>query len=337
MDRRWTGVPGPIGRFAHRRRLDGARHLPGWALAQAGARWWAGAQVDRRYRVAFAERALTDAWAAHRLAGLAVPPRAVVACTGAALRTFAAAARRGARTALVADLPWLRRLHADLDRAAATLPERTFLRRFRAPRDAIVRQGMERAQAELIAVRGHYADALCVEAGVDAARIVALPAVAAVTRASATMPTGAAPHAVLLAGLATARGGIDAALDARAALAARAALPALRLRVRTGDGTEPRDVLTRPGVEPIAGDPWRDVLALIAPAWCETYAPEVDAAIARGVPVIASRAAAGFAAVRIVPPGDGAALAAALASVGDATFVTSVPPPLPDLATALRR
>jgi len=328
----WAALPGAAGRFAARRLLDGAGRppvtQPGWALAQAGARWWAGAQVDRRYRLAFAERALVDGWAAHRLASLARAPSAVVGCTGAALRTFAVAARRGTRTALVGDLPWLRGLHADLDRAAAALPDRGFLRRFRAPREAIVRQEMERAQADLVAVRGHYAHALCVEAGLDQARLCALPTAPRVV-AAAPPPPGA--RTLRFAGLATARAGLDATL------AALAAHPELRLGLRTGDGTEPPDVLTRPNVVAIDGDPWPDTLAVVAPAWCEAYPPELDAAIARGVPVIATPAASGFAPTHRVAPGDADALAAAIASVR-AGAIASVNDRLPPtLDAALRR
>ena len=330
---RWAALPGPAGRFARRRTLDGAHGQPGWALAQAAARWWAGAAVDRRYRVSFAERALVDVWAARRLARRVATPRVVVAATGAALRTFAVAASRGARTALVADLPWLRALHADLDRAATALPARAFLRRFRAPREAIVRQEMERAAADHVAVRGHYAASLCIAAGVEPARLAALPG--ASPRAAPTAPLVAGTErAIVLAGLASARAGVDVAL------AARDAVPGLTLRVRTGDGTEPRDLLGRPGVEAIAdgAGAWRGVLAVVAPAWCESYPAEVEAAAARGVPVIATRAAAGFTPAALIPPGDAAGLAAAIARVGDLSYTNhGAASPLPALPLVLGR
>jgi hypothetical protein len=326
---RWGGLPGAVGRFARRRRLDGADGQPGWALAQAAVRAWAGARVDRRYRLSFGERALADAWAARRLARLRRPPRAVVACTGAALRTFAVAAQRGVACALVADLPWLRRLHDDLDRAAEALPARAFLRRFRAPREAIVRQEQERALATVIAVRGHYAADVCRAAGVAAERVVAVPAADAEADGAPGAPGGGASDAIVLAGIASARTGLDAAL------AARDRHPGLRLRVRVGDGTEPADLLRRAGVEAIAGDPMAGALAVIAPAWCESYPPEVAAAIGRGVPVIASPAAAGFAPARLVTPGDGEALAVAIAAVRAGAPIPRPRTPLPALVDAL--
>lgn len=350
MAARWAALPGAAGRFATRRRLDGAHGQPGWAFVQAAARAWAGDRVDRRYRLGFVERAAVDAWAARRLARMPSPPRAVIACTGAAQRTFAQAAARGATTVLVGDLPWLRRLHEDLDRAAAALPERAFLRRFRAPRDAIVRQEMERTLASLVVVRGHHAAETCAGAGVDRDRIVALPDddrsnadrnvaarthaernVADRTHADGDRPADrSAARAIVLAGLATARNGVDAAL------AALAHHPDLRLRVRAGDGTEPADLLARPGVEPMPADPLAGALAVIAPAWCESYAPELARAAARGIPVVATEAGAGFTPAILVPPGDGAALASALASLraGAGTATARARPA--DLINALR-
>ncbi len=330
VDAAWGALPAGLGRFARLRRMEGARTQPGWALIAVPARWWAGERVDRRHAVDVSERALVDRWAARRLARAVVAPRVVIACSGAAQHTLAIAAGRGARTALVADRPWLRRLHEDLDRAAVALPERAFLRRFRAPRAAIVRQEMERAQADVIAVRGEYARSICVDGGVAPARVVALGLGLGLGEARVAGP-GAAPMGgtLVLAGLACARNGLDAALAAMAAHGAP-------LRVRVGDGTEPADVLARPGVVTMRGDPFADALAVLAPAWCESYAPEVAAARARGVPVIATDAAAGFGATLRVPPGDGAALAAAIARVraGEVGLASA---PIATLAAAIAR
>jgi hypothetical protein len=85
----------------------------------------------------------------------------------------------------VLDVPLLRALHRDLDRAAAVWPERSFLRRFRAPSWAIARQEAERVLADLVLVRGAYAHALCLADGIT--RVAMLPA--------APVPTVAAPAA----------------------------------------------------------------------------------------------------------------------------------------------
>ena len=91
------------------------RTVPGWLAAEAGLRRWAGARADRLIRGRMLSRAAVDALAA-RLLPEGVT--AVVAPSFSARRTFAEAARRGARRLLVEDLPALRQLHADLDGAA---------------------------------------------------------------------------------------------------------------------------------------------------------------------------------------------------------------------------
>jgi hypothetical protein len=269
-----------------------------WAVwARRALRPWVRRRTDRQIRSGLAIRALADRWAALRVARLRGLSQ-VVAPTGAAWRTFAAAERRGAGCVLVMDRPCLRQLHRDLDRAARALPERRFLRRYRADRAAIVRQESEWVLANEILVRGAYARDVLVAAGIAADRVRPLP----VPPPARSRRRGGA--LIRLAGLATARNGVDAAVAA-------CAEGGRILAVRAGEGTEPADLLARPGV--IAAPPDLDgVACVVAPGWCESYAREVELAAAVGVPVVATRAAAGWAAVREVPAGDPGALSRAI-------------------------
>jgi hypothetical protein len=55
---------------------------------------------------------------------------------------------------------------------------------------------------------------------------------------------------------------------------------------------------------------------VIAPAWCESYSPEIDrAAAALGIPVIATERALGFARGTVIARGDASALVAAAARI----------------------
>ena len=238
------------------------------AAVDAGLRLLARDRTDRRYLADFAVRSVIDRWAARAVRRLR--PDTVVACSLAARRTFAAAKTIGARTVLVLDLPLFRVLHRDLDRAAAQWPDRAFLRRFRAPSWAIARQEAERVLADLVLVRGPYARSICIADGIAAPRLAALPAPPRPTASAPTQPT----HRVRLAGLAAARHGVDTALAA-------ARLAGKTLVVRVGDGTEPADLARTPGVAIDDGP----VDAIVCPAVCETYAPELRLA---GIPVIAS-------------------------------------------------
>ncbi len=256
-------APGAIGRYASRRPAADLGAAPLLAF-DAGLRVWARSQTDRRYRGDFLLRAAIDTWAAAMV--LRRKPAIVVASSLAARRTFAAARSIGSTCVLVLDVPLLRALHRDLDRAAEVWPDRTFLRRFRAPSWAIARQEAERVLADLVVVRGAYARALCVADGIPEARLALLPE-------TVTTATGGATRRIRLAGLAAARHGVDTALAAAAALG-------LTLVVRVGEGTEPADLATRPGVTTDDGP----VDAVICPAICETYAPELRTTL----PVIAS-------------------------------------------------
>ena len=273
----WLGrAPGPIGRFARRRAGQGG--APVLLAADAALRLWARDRTDRRYRAELALRAAIDRWAAREVRRRR--PRVVVAPALAARRTFAAAREVGATTVLALDWPLLRALHHDLDRAAAVWPARRFLRRFRAPSWAIAAQDAERVLADRILVRGAYARAICTADGFGG-RLGDLPA--SQSPPSPPSPPSPQPPAaprtgrVRLAGLAAARHGVDTALAATRALG-------LTLVVRTGEGTEPGDLAQLPGVAVDAGP----VDAVICPAVCETYAEEIRAAAASGLPVVAS-------------------------------------------------
>jgi hypothetical protein len=265
-------LPGRVGAFAQRRVIEGATVTAPWMIAvEAGMRAWARDATDRRYLAEFALRHVIDRWAAREVERRRPP--VVIAPSLAARRTFAAARAYGATTILAMDLPLFRTLHRDLDRAAVVWPERAFLRRFRAPSWAIAAQDSERVLADAILVRGAYARMACVADGIAETKLqeMALPPPRPMVRAA--RPTGR----VRLAGLAAARHGVDTALAAADALG-------LSLVVRVGDGTEPADLATRTGVAVDDGP----VDAVICPAVCETYADELRAARAAGVPVIAS-------------------------------------------------
>lgn len=310
---RWmAALPGAIGRYAQRRRAPHARASTMLLGVEAGVRVWARGQTDRRYRGELALRVAIDAWAAREVARSR--PRLVIASTLAARATFAAARAVGAATVLVLDLPLLRALHRDLDRAIAAWPTRGFLRRYRAPSWAIARQEAERAMADLVVVRGAYAHALCAADGI--ARIARLP-----TRAPRIAQHGKTRR-LRLAGVAFARHGVDTALAVASQLGAE-------LVVRVGDDSEPRDLATRPGVV-VDRDGALPVDAIISPAICECYPAELATV---GVPVIASPMASLDG--RGPDPYDAAAFAAAVRSASP-TPAFAAPPLAPQLAALIR-
>jgi hypothetical protein len=261
-------APGALGRFAKRRELDADVRGP-LVVADAALRAWAREATDRRYLSEFALRYAIDAWSARQVRKR--KPKVVIATSLAARETFSAAREIGARCVLALDLPVLRALHRDLDRAAAHWPDRAFLRRFRAPSWAIARQEVERVLADLILVRGPYARALCLEDGIPASRLAMLPTPPPPNFAMPQTRTGR----IRLAGLAAARHGVDTALAAARQLG-------MTLVVRTGEGTEPADLASLPDV---VDDPSIACDTIVCPAVCETYAPELRAT---GIPVIAS-------------------------------------------------
>jgi hypothetical protein len=264
------------------------------------------------------QRKLADALASRWLPADA---ELVIAPSLAARRTFAVARQRGARTWLVEDLPWMRRLQDDLDRAAELHPSASFLRRYRAGRAVLVRQEEERALADRCLVRGVHAWQERVAAGVPEDRLGRLVEGQPPRSADSNGHERGQPRpprartadrgraTVLLAGLATARSGVHEAVQAMAGR------PDLALLVRLGEGAEP-DLLRRPNVAAMRGNPLRALEAVdlvLAPAWCETYPIEVLVAEAAGIPVIGTRRAAGFASLAAeVAPGDVAGLRAAI-------------------------
>ncbi|WP_394851084.1 hypothetical protein [Pendulispora rubella] len=277
----------------------------------------AGTDAGRRMTARFAARRGADAWAARTLEATLQTGAEVTAPTCGALGTFAEARRRGLRTVLMHDLPMLRPMHADLDRAALVHPRCAFLRRYRAPASMVARQEAEYVLADVIHVRGHFAREQLMARGIPAARLRALPS------PEGPMPTrragnGQNMHRVmLLAGLATARNGT---MELRAALAAQ---PRWTAVVRAGEGLDPPDLLahprirvaTRAEIERLDG-----IDVVVAPSWCESHAPEVARAAWLGVPVVATHRAAGFIDLAVagveIAPGDAAGLAAALDMLG---------------------
>lgn len=251
--------------------------------------------VPAQMAARFARRRLLGRLAVARLPDDA---ECVIAPSLAARRLLAEARARGLQAVLVEDLPDLDGLHRDLERAAQAHPDAAFLRRFRAPHALLVRQAQERMLATRILVRSQYAlDRIHAQTpGIHHAAL--WPFTGAVAAGRALLPPR--PR-FLLAGLATARGG---AVEAVAALAN---VPGATLLVRTGEGTEPRHLLQLPHVQE-ATAPEREqllgVTAVLAPSWVESHPPEVALACAQGVPVIATRRAAGPFRTSEVEPGD---------------------------------
>ena len=285
--------------------------LPGFSLAELGLGAWIGTRTDRRLRALFWRRAAVDRLAAAALARRR-DLRAVIAPSGGAERAFAAAAGRGARCILVEDLPGLRQLHEDLDRAAAAHPGCRFLRRFRAGAGAIARQEVEWALADRLLVRGRFARAVRAAAGVPAQAILDAPdPLPAPPDPGARRAGGPRRPRALAAGLAVARHGtveLCALLEAR---------PDLELVIRPGEGLEPAELLAHPRVSrATAGeiDSLTGIDVVLAPAWCEVYPAELGRAIAARVPFVATGRAAGFARLTgpELEPGDVGALAAAV-------------------------
>ena len=252
----------------------------GWPIIRAARRLWVRGRTDRAMRASFAARSITDAVVARLLPR---GTRTVIAPSLAAEGIFSVARERGVRTVLVEDLPDLATLHSDLDDAAAQHPHTPWLIRFRASEAWIRRQQREVALADELLVRSQFARQLRVRQGHASASIRFVPApsrIAGVPRKG---------RLALFAGLAAARNGIFEAVEATR----RAGLT---LVVRTGEGSEQALIQGYPHVreatvverERLAG-----VGVVLAPAWCESHAPEVELAAALGVPVIATDRGAG--------------------------------------------
>jgi len=259
--------------------------VPGWRAVDGALghclRGWTALEMAKR----LSWRAAIDQ-AAARL--MPADVAAVVAPSCGALASLAAATRRGASAILVEDLPLFRQLHADLDEAARRHPECGLLARYRAPAERIVRQEREHAVADRILVRGQFAAERHLAAG---HRVRPLGGVEAAPVGVTRDERGAGPRLrLLLAGAPCGRSGVVEALGAVAAL------PGAVLLVRPSDAMEPAGLLARASVRlasPSEVSRLAGVDAVIAPAPCESYPPEVARAAALGVPVIATRRAAG--------------------------------------------
>lgn len=271
---------------------------------------WAQGRADRRLVARFWLRHAVDRRAARRVSPTT---RAVFASSCSAQRTFAAARRVNAaiRCVLVEDLPDLRRLHADLDRAAAAHPEARFLRRYRARRSEVIRQQAERVLANTIIVRSTYAYRCRIEDGVTPERLLRLDA--SPPFGPRRPPNTRAP-VILLAGLASARAGLFETLELLDHI------PGARLVLRVGEGLEPVGALDRPNVRAGTTTEIRDLDGIdivVAPSWCEAELPQLAVAALRGLPIVATTRAAGLfdqTAISVVEPGDAAGLVSAVLS-----------------------
>jgi hypothetical protein len=206
-----------------------------------------------------------------------------------------------AKCVLIDDLPGLRELHRDLDLAALALPRCSFLRNHRAAASFVIAQEQERVLATRALTTGHLGCRRLVASGLRRENISALP----MTRALRSLTFAPDSNTVLVAGAAASRYGLEVALKA---------LPGCELVAAKGDGAH------QPSLQRVrlvdAGQPL-SVAAVIAPAWVECTPPEVDAAIAAGIPVVGTARALGWhrAGTTIIAPGDVAALSAAVGAV----------------------
>jgi hypothetical protein len=295
--------------------LDATSFQPGWMGVEAVLGLWAGRRTDRLMAARYAKRRATDRMAAFWLDHLRIDITLVVAPSLSARRTFAAAAARGLPRVLIEDLPGLRELHDDLDRAARRWPDSHLLRRYRAPAALVACQEAERVLADLLVVGGRFAEQRRRARGLGRERIAILPGAgqgAGVGADRQVFNDRAGPN-ILLAGSAAARHGVFEALEATGMI------PGATLLVRPGEGAEPAALLVSPQVR-LSSEEERERLSgvdlVLAPAWCECYPPEVPLAARLGLPVVASGRAAG--AVELaragaeVEPGDVPAMARAI-------------------------
>lgn len=262
-------------RFSHRQvvTLAKVRSVPGWPVLE---------RVTNSIQGRLQRRVAVDALVAMWLRVTPARFSQLMAPSLSARASFAVARARGIWCTLLDDLPSLRSLHRDLDAAAQALPEASFLTNYRAPQRFMVRQEQEWALAThaqtpslLGAARLSRARSWG-EAGVS-------PLVLKTT--ARTLTFDAESPNVLLAGTTASRFGLEVLLKALG--------PRATVLVRKSEGssaaalTDPRVCFIDPG-EPVT------VRAVVAPAWVETQPAEIDAALASKLPVIATRAAAGW-------------------------------------------
>jgi hypothetical protein len=152
-----------------------------------------------------------------------------------------------------------------------------------------VRQEREHALAQVVFVRGLFA-AAAFTAGGHTARLLPAESRLPLARRRRTASAQDRGPRLLLAGPPCGRSGVEEAL------AAVVALDGASLVVRPSDALEPHDLLRHPAVErasPPEVTDLRGIDLVVAPAPCESYPPEVMRAIELGVPVVATRRAAG--------------------------------------------
>jgi hypothetical protein len=284
--------------------------LPGWALVEAALRVAAPSQAESLAARFALRRRLGQVMAALLPRGI----ETVVAPSLAAREVFGEARRRGAKCVLVEDLPNLRRLHADLDEAAARHPDDRFLRNHRASASDVSRQEAERVLADEIWVRSECAMQWLLADGHPRDRLRALRAPIDIAPTAGRTGRRDAERVALLAGPALTRSGL------REALAALEDLPQWRLWVRPTEGTPTEHLRGHPRLEQVS-TPLLQTLdrvdVVIAPAWCECHPPELARAAQLRIPIIATDRAAGLLPVHLIPLGDSDAMRAAL----DALFL----------------
>lgn len=270
--------------------------LPGWrALRSLGRR--AGALVGQGADLALGLRLRQ---AIDELVSRLVPRgvELVIAPSLGAKQTFTRT--QGAEHVLVMDLPVLRQLHADLDEAADLLPGSAFLENYRAPRALVVRQEEELVLASRVLVTSRFARHRLRARGVAEGRLGALPMP---SRTLPLTPDEESPN-VLLAGTTASRHGLETALEAIEQTTG------LVLWARRGPGSNAAS-LQHPRLRLVEGAP-PAVRCVVAPAWVESHAPEAEAAVRAGVPLLATERALGWSeqtrTVSLMTPGDVARL-----------------------------
>lgn len=273
--------PPSLRRFTSLRAGDHRWPAPVFTALEVAARIYSQGHRTRLFQTRFALRRAASLWAQGR-EEIQSASR-VYAASLSARRLFAR--NEDAEKILLLDLPLLRIMHDDLDRAAHEHADCGFLRHYRAPDWAIIEQETEIAMADRIIVRGRFAREALGRYGVERESVHISPMAFEHVEGRRRRKDG--ELRVLLAGLAAARHG---AAEVLSILEGR---PWLRVVVRDGEGAEPPALLEHPQVIRSADASCSDVDAVIAPCLCEAYLPEVHSAAAAGVPVIATTRGAG--------------------------------------------
>jgi len=292
----WAPAWGAAARFVEQRRQrERARRLLGYPMLEVVSRLWARGQTHRLLEARFVLRRGLSFWAARVLRSLGAGDT-IIAPALTARRAFAAAPN--AQKILWQDLPCLRQLHRDLDAQAERYPSSAYLRRFRAPDWAVIDQEVEWELADVITVRGHFAHRTLQQGGISSAKLK--PIFQAKSYSAPTRrPSGGVVH-VALAEIACARHFTN---EVHEVLTTR---PWLRVHLRSGEGSEPRELLSHPQVQELNEDSWPQLDALLAVSCCESYARAIDRARNLGLPVIATQTACAWHEVASIPQSDAA-------------------------------